>query len=112
MGLIDKVTTVSKKIKNGRDIKDVSIKLGEECGEVQGVVSILTGLSSYKKVRCNDLVDELVDVFINVVDIGFLFYGKRFRNLFHRRLRLKLRKWEEKYQLQEEHEREGVSATE
>lgn len=112
MGLIDKVTTVSKKIKNDRDIKDVSIKLGEECGEVQGIVSILTGLSSYKKARCNDLVDELVDVFINVVDIGFLFYGKRFRNLFHRRLRLKLRKWEEKYQLQEEHEREGVSATE
>ena len=32
MGLIDKVTAVSKKIKNNRDIKDVSIKLGEECG--------------------------------------------------------------------------------
>lgn len=84
-----------KKIKNNRDIKDVSIKLGEECGEVQGVVSI------YKEVKNNDLVDELVDVFINIVDIGFIFYGKRFRNLFHRRLRLKLKKWEEKYQLQQ-----------
>lgn len=102
MGLIDKVTAVSKKIQNNRDIKDVTIKLGEECGEVSGVVSILTGLSSYKKVDKNDLIDELVDVFINVVDLGFLFYGKRFRNLFHKRLRLKLNKWEEKYNLQNE----------
>lgn len=39
MGLIDKVTAVSKKIKNNRDIKDVSIKLGEECGS--------TGSSKY-----------------------------------------------------------------
>ena len=77
MGLIDKVTAVSKKIKNNRDIKDVSIKLGEECGEVQGVVSIMTGLSSYKEVKNNDLVDELVDVFINIVDIGFYFLWKK-----------------------------------
>lgn len=51
MGLIDKVTAVSKKIKNNRDIKDVSIKLGEECGEVQGVVSIMMDYLPTKRLR-------------------------------------------------------------
>lgn len=100
MGLIDKVTALSKKIKNNRDAKDIAIKLGEESGEVLGVVSIITGLSSYKEVNKLDLVDELVDVFINIVDLGYFVYGKRFRALFHQRLRVKLRKWEDKYNLQ------------
>jgi hypothetical protein len=106
MGLIDKVIRVSKKVKNNRDEKDIAIKLAEESGEVMGVVSIMTGLSSYKPIKENDLVDELVDVFINIVDLGFKVYGKRFRNLFHRRLRLKLKKWEEKYNLQKESDEE------
>lgn len=84
-------------IQNGRDIKDVAIKLAEESGEVMGAVSIITGLSSYKHISEMDLCDELADTLINIVDLGRLAYGSEFLTLLGDSVERKCQKWKEKY---------------
>lgn len=84
-------------IQNGRDIKDVAIKLAEESGEVMGAVSIITGLSSYKHISEMDLCDELADTLINIIDLGRLAYGSEFLTLLGDSVEHKCQKWKEKY---------------
>lgn len=88
---------VGSSIQNGRDIKDVAIKLAEESGEVMGVVSTITGLSNYKQVEEMDLCDELADTLINIVDLGRLAYGSEFPSLLGDAVTRKCEKWKEKY---------------
>lgn len=100
MDVIKHVVEVGESIKNGRNLQDVAIKLAEESGEVSGCVSIMTGLSDYKNIEPNDLADELVDTFINIVDLGRLAYGSDFQLIFQERLKVKCEKWIEKYNKQ------------
>ena len=90
--VIEHVVEVGKSIKNGRTTQDIAIKLGE--------ISIITGLSDYKKTEALNLCDELVDTFINVVDLGVSVYGDDFQKLFEERLKVKCDKWIEKYNKQ------------
>lgn len=95
--MIQKIMEVGSSIQNGRTIQDVAIKLAEESGEVMGVVSTITGLSSYKKVGDMDLCDELADTLINIVDLGRLAYGVNFPELLKESVTRKCEKWKEKY---------------
>lgn len=94
--VIEHVVEVGKSIKNGRTTQDIAIKLAEESGEVMGEVSIITGLSDYKKTEALNLCDT----FINVVDLGVSVYGDDFQKLFEERLKVKCNKWIEKYNKQ------------
>lgn len=98
--VIEHVIEVGKSVKNGRTTQDIAIKLAEESGEVMGEISIITGLSDYKKTEALNLCDELVDTFINVVDLGVSVYGDDFQKLFEERLKVKCDKWIEKYNKQ------------
>lgn len=95
--MIQEIMEVGSSIQNGRTIQDVAIKLAEESGEVMGAVSILTGLSSYKKIDTMDLCDELADTLINIVDLGRLTYGVNFPELLQASVTKKCQKWKEKY---------------
>lgn len=95
--MIKEIMDTGCSIQNGRTLKDVAIKLAEESGEVMGVVSILTGLSSYKKVEEMDLCDELADTLINIVDLGRLAYGSEFPTLLAESVTRKCEKWKSKY---------------
>ena len=98
MDILERILNTSKRMEgNGKTLKDAAIKFGEESGEVLGVVSILTGLSSYKEVHPLDLCDELADVLTNVVDLGFIHYGEGFLNLLSKSVDKKCKKWEDNY---------------
>lgn len=96
--MIQEIMEVGSSIQNGRTIQDVAIKLAEESGEVMGVISTITGLSSYKKVEDMDLCDELADTLINIVDLGRLSYGVNFPELLENSVKRKCKKWKDNYE--------------
>ena len=98
MDILRYVLGISKEMKyKEKTLKDAAIKLGEETGEVMGVISVLTGLSSHKTIDNLDLSKELADVFLNIVDIGYLNYGERFLEMFEKSIIEKSKKRQDNY---------------
>lgn len=105
MDVIDKCLETSSLIKNDRDIKDVTIKLMEECGEVAQEISKL-GISKYKANKDeiafikSKAVSEASDAFNCIVDLVYLLCNKdkeMAKEALTDFIKLGLEKWESKY---------------
>ncbi len=92
----------AKKVKNGRDKKDVLIKAMEEMGEVSQEMSKIT-LAKYKgEVDKGKIISEIGDTIVALIDLADMIveeggFDTTTENILNCKIQASCEKWVEKY---------------